>query len=93
MSKNAKDATDRARAPGHAGDAHDEPLAGAGSGCADQTADQPEGNPMVETAQLHGLVPKAADEMTGGEVHLKRPHFQVDADEMGELLPKSNDEN
>jgi hypothetical protein len=48
---------------------------------------------MVETAQLHGLVPKAADEMTGGEVHLKRPHFQVDADEMGELLPKSNDEN
>jgi len=91
MTTNANDATDRARAPGHAGDAHDEPLAEAGSGRADQTADQPEGNPMVETAQLHSLVPKAADEMTGGDVH--RDRFQVDADDLGDLMPKSNDEN
>jgi len=92
MATNANDATDRSRAPGHAGDAHEEPLANAGSDdVADQTGDQPEGNPMVETAQLHSLVPKAADEMTGGDVH--RDRFQVDADDLGDLMPKSNDEN
>jgi hypothetical protein len=93
MATNANDATDRARAPGHAADAHDEPIAGAGSGqgAEDQTVDQPAGNPMVETAQLHGLVPKAADKMTGGDVH--RDHFQVDADKMGNLLPAANDED
>ena len=88
----APNANDRARAPGHAGDAQDEPLADAGTGrVADQTGDQPEGNPMVETAQLHSLVPKAADKMTGGDVH--RDRFQVDADDLGDLMPRSNDEN
>jgi len=85
MATNANDA-DRARR--HSGDAQDEPLADAGSG---QAGDQPEGNPMVETAQLHSLVPKAADEMTGGDVH--RDHFQVDADDMGDLMPSANDED
>lgn len=56
-----------------------------------RAASSSEENPEVETEQLESLAPRAAAKMTGGDMH--RDHFQVDADDMGDLLPSANDED
>lgn len=86
--KDIKDAVDRARAPGHAGDTQREPLAGtARRADGDATGDVSAGNPQVETDHLHALMPDAAND------NVRRDHFQVDRDALADIMPAANDED